>query len=35
MAEWFGMEFKRFKWNRRGYEDVLNGNGSRRRWRST
>ena len=28
MAEWFGMEFKRFKWNRRGYEDVLNGNGS-------
>ena len=28
MAEWFGMEFRRFKWNRRGYEDVLNGNGA-------
>ena len=28
MAEWFGMEFKRVKWNRKGYEDVLNGNGS-------
>ncbi len=28
MAEWFGMDFKRFKWSRKGYAAVLNGNGS-------
>ena len=28
MAEWFGMEFRRFKWKKSGYKDVLNGNGA-------
>ena len=28
MAEWFGMNFKSFRWSRKGYAAVLNGNGS-------